>query len=122
MNTVLSKLKLIYKKIRGLLPSPLPQGVTEFEAWCLDIQATYTLPTESKDDIHFCFASAIIRFGETTWSKPKYHFVKALRAGAAKQIAGNAFTEIKIRQKAAYEAAQKAEATALPAIAYASEK
>lgn len=111
------KITRFFKQIRGLFPSPLPQGVTEFAAWIADIKATYTLPTARDEDIIACFAAVIMRFDQIAASKPKYYFVRALRSGAAKQVASYAFTEVKHKQAAAQAAEVSAEATAVPVVA-----
>lgn len=103
-------------QLRGLFPSRLPTGVTEFNAWADSIASTYRLPTADQDSVRFSLASQIMHLGPTADSKPKYYFVRAIRAGAAKQIAGNAFYEIKSKHQAAQKAAQAAEATA-PSVA-----
>jgi len=108
MKNVFNKIKRLYKQLAGRLPSPLPVGINEFNAWCDDIKATYDLPTQSDDDIRFTCAAVIMRFNEIADAKPKYFFVRAMRSGAAKQIAGYAFGEVKNRQQAAYKAAQEA--------------
>ncbi len=105
-------IKRLYDQIRGLFPSRLPTGVAEFNAWADSIASTYQLPTADQDSVRFSLATQIMHLGPQAASKPKYFFVLAIRAGAAKQIAGNAFQEIKSRHQAAQKAAQAAEATA----------
>lgn len=108
MNTLTHKIVRFLKQIRGRFNSPLPVGVAEFKEWCDDIRATYDLPTQSEEDILFCFSAVIMRFDQIVDRKPKYYFVRALRSGAAKQVANYAFSETKMKQKAAQEAAQSA--------------
>jgi len=103
-----TKLVRLVKQIRGLFPSALPTGVTAFESWAEDIIATYDLPTSDKDSIKFTLATIIMHLGPQAASKPKYYFVLTLRAGAAKQVAGQVFTDIKTKAKEAELAAQKA--------------
>ena len=116
MKTLTHKIKRFLKQIRGRFNSPLPVGVTEFKAWCDDIRATYDLPTESEEDILFCFSAVIMRFDEISDKKPKYHFVRAFRSGAAKQVASHTFTETKLKQQAAMKAAQEAAKAAQEAL------
>lgn len=104
MNTLLSKIKKSYRFVRGLFPSALPVGMTGFEAWADSIQETYKLPTEDKDTVRFALASMIMHLGPQDATKSKYFFVLSLRAGAAKQIAGAYFYEIKQKQQAASKA------------------
>ena len=117
MKLILNKVVRVIKQLRGLLPSPLPTGSGAFDSWVEDIRATYTMPTEDSDSIHFSFAAMIMHLGPTAASKPKYYFVLAIRASAAKQVAGNAFHAVKTRQREIAEAQLKAEATASVAVA-----
>lgn len=120
MKLILNKVVRVYKQLRGLLPSPLPTGSGAFDAWVEDIRSTYVMPTEDSDSIHFSFAAMIMHLGPTAASKPKYYFVLAIRASAAKQVAGSAFHAVKIRQKELAEAQQAAAAAQLKAEATAS--
>lgn len=101
----------MYRQLQGIFPSPIPTGMTEFNAWVDSLIAIYTLPTADRDSIVFAVASMIMHLGPTTAYKPKLYFVLALRSGAAKQIAHGAFSEIKMRQQAAL-AQKPAEVTA----------
>jgi len=110
MNTAFQKLIRVYDQFRGLFPSALPTGLTEFNTWAESIAATYRLPTSNMDSVKFTLATMIMHLGPNAAYRSKYHFVLAIRASAAKQVAGAAFHEIKERDKAARAAAQ-AEAT-----------
>lgn len=103
-----AKVIRLIKQIIGLLPSALPTGMTAFEAWAEDIIATYDLPTKDKDSIKFTLSTIIMHLGPQAAHKPKYYFVLTLRASAAKQVAGQVFTDIKTRAREAEEAARKA--------------
>lgn len=126
MKTLVEKLGKLYNKIRGLFPSPIPVGMTEFNDWVNSIMATYTLPTSDRDTIVFSLGAMIMHLdhGPKTLSafvaayKPKFYFVLALRSGAAKQIAHAAFVEIKQKQQQAEAQARAnlAGATALTAV------
>src|SRR5258706_12016664 len=94
MNTTLSKIKRIINQIKGLFSSPLPVGMAAFDTWAQSIADTYALPTTDATSIKFTLASIIIHLPPTADSKPKYYFVKMIRAASAKQIAGQAFYEI----------------------------
>lgn len=104
------KLKFIklIKQFIGLFPSALPMGITAFDEWANDIINTYDLPTKDIDSIKFTLSTIIMHLGPQTAFKPKYYFVLTLRAGAAKQIAGQVFSDIKHKAKEAEIAAQKA--------------
>lgn len=108
------KIKKLVNKFLGLFPSPLPQGVAEFDSWAKSIMDTYDLPTKDEDSIKFSLAAAIVHLGSQECFKAKYFFVLIIRSGAAKQIAGHVFSDIKNKQKereAAAQAALAAEAT-----------
>lgn len=107
MNTW-THLKRFYNQFLGLLPTSLPQGVPAFEEWVDRLMATYSLPTSSKDDVKFVVAGEILRFAPLAYRCAPYRMVKAIRAVAAKQIAGQAFQDIKQRQHEAQVAAMKA--------------
>lgn len=120
----MSKITLYFKRFLGLFPQPLPVGVTAFDAYVANITATYALPTQDADSIKFAIASRILGFGSMKcWASP-YSFVVNVNAACAKQIAGNAFQQIKANQKArelaAAEALKKAEVTATPTVTNAS--
>lgn len=111
----MQKLKRLYNQVRGFFPSQLPQGMEAFEAWVDSIFNTYELPTMDKDSVKFGLSAAIMHLGPTTAYKSKWYFVLIIKAGAAKQIAGAKFHEVKLEQQrkameAAQAAAEKAEA------------
>lgn len=112
MNNWTQKLKLYYNKFRGLFPSALPTGMTEFKEWADSLIETYPLPTSDRDSLVFGLAAMIMRLGPLEAYKSKYWFVLSLRAAISKQIAGANFQEIKIRQQKqmAEDAAKQAEA------------
>lgn len=111
MKNVLAKLTKLARQIRGLLPSRLPQGVDEYNAFIENLFNTYDLPTQDRDSIKFSVGTMIMHLGPTSAYKPNIYFALAIKAGAAKQIAGSVFYEIKERQKKLAEQ-QQAEATA----------
>lgn len=87
-------------QVFGFFPSPLPVGIAQFNTWITELRQTYTLPTDDEDSIKFSVASMIMHLGPTSAYKSKWYFVLALRSGAAKQVAGAAFYEVKTRQAA----------------------
>lgn len=121
MREALSKL---VRKVRGLFPSALPQGVTEFEEWAKSIASTYWLPTINDRDIKFVLTSMIMRLGPLAAYKSKYYFVLALRASAAKQVAGYVFSDIKTQQQQEQQKAikEQAAATALAVVSNAQQE
>lgn len=105
------KFKRIARQFLGFFPTKLPTGATEFTAWADSFLETYTLPTDHKDSIRFVLATAIMNLGSQTAYKPKYYFYLTITAGCAKQVAGSIFYEIKQKQRAEQEAAEKEAAT-----------
>lgn len=109
MKALVSKIKRLYKKIRGLFPSALPVGLNEFNRWKDDIASTYSLPTKTESDVSFVLASSLLRLGPQTSYKSKYYFVVTMKAAAAKQIAGHVMYELKSAQEKAAKDAIEAE-------------
>jgi hypothetical protein len=113
IKKIINKVKILAKRARGLFPSALPQGMSEFEAWSEDILQTYGFP--SNDSFKFALATMIMHGGPTQAYKSKHYFMLMLRAAAAKQIAGAVFVAAKEKQKAEELAKQKsAEVPASP--------
>lgn len=108
MNTFLLKLKKLFNQVRGLFPSALPTGMSQFDAWHEKLVATYDLPTQDRDSVRYALATMILHLGPTAAFKPQYYFVLAIRSACAKQVAGAAFQEIKLRQQAEEKARQEA--------------
>lgn len=98
----------LLKRLRALLPSKLPQGMSEFDAWADDILDIYNLP--NNDSTKFALATAIMHIGATECYKPKEYFGRTLLKGAATQIAYAKMNEMKERQ--AVRAKEEAEAAA----------
>lgn len=99
------KLINLAKRVRALFPSKLPTGVTAFHEWAESFAEIYDVPTEDKDSIKFTLASIIMHLGPQAAYKSKHYFYLTMTAGAAKQVAGSVFYDIKQKQK---EAAEKA--------------
>lgn len=118
MKTVLNKLLIAVEAVGRLaqqlvgkyVPRSLPQGVTAFDAFVDRLIATYPLPTKDRDSIAFALASMIINLGPAVTRRSDAYFLTMIMSGAAKQIAGNVFSEIKHRQFAAAKAAAEQEA------------
>lgn len=108
MKNVLTKIKKFAKQVRGLFPSSLPTGLTAYNEWADDIAETYFMPTQDKDSIRFSLASIVMHLGPTAAYRSKFYFALVLRAGAAKQVAGAAFYDIKTKQQEAAKAAEAA--------------
>ncbi len=107
MNNLINKIKRIINQIRGRYNSPLPTGMEEFETWVKAMINTYDLPTQDLTSIKFTLASIIMHLRPEDAEKPMLYFVKMIRAACAKQVAGQAFYDIKQEQQK-----KQAEATA----------
>ena len=105
MNTVLVKIKRLARRVRGRFARPLPTGMGAFHAWAEALVDTYPMPTQDLDSIKFGLAATIMHLGPDDVALPDIYFVKRIRSGAAKQVAGAAFYEIKIKHEEAEKAA-----------------
>lgn len=107
MTLALEKLKKLYRQFRGLFPSKLPIGYTEFDAWAQSIICTYPMPTQHRDSILWSLSNMVMHLGPKDAYKSKFFFFLMLHASATKQIAHGIFSEVKTRQKQAEEAKNK---------------
>lgn len=115
--TLFSKIKRYWNQIKGLFPSALPVGRTEFEVWSQSIFDTYDLPTKDLRSVRFTLTTILMSLKTTDSLKPKYYFVKVCRAAAAKQVAGAIWQEIKLAQQAEATASTQAVANERPGTA-----
>lgn len=78
--------------------SPLPVGMTEFEAWSkriLDKAGRYA----DEDSMRYALATMILHADAGKGSLPDSYFISRLRKAAANQVASNVFQEIKQKQE-----------------------
>lgn len=115
MKTVISKIVVGFKVIRAFFPSAVPNGVDAFDSWARSFFEIYPMPTQDVTSVKYTLATIIMHMGPQTAFKSKFYFYLTLKAGAAKQVAGAIFYQIKQEQKAAEEAA-KLEATSTPKV------
>ena len=104
-------MKRLFNQFLGLFPSRLPVGMTAFDAWIDSIITTYPMPTMDRDSLVNGLAATVLRLGPTAAFKSKFYFALIIHAGAAKQIAGAKFSELRDKQIAAQKAAQPVEVT-----------
>lgn len=109
MNTI----KKYLTRLLGFFPRTLPGGTTEFEALVTRLMSSWNLPTTSDRDVKFALTTTIMHLGPQDSSRSDYYFVKTIRAGAAKQVAGAKFHEIKSAHTAEVNAAKQAEVISL---------
>lgn len=103
MNRILSFIKTLFASIANRIPTKLPQGITEFEAWASSIIQHYKMP--DNDSIRFALAVSILHLPSTASHMPKHFFGKTLLKGAASQVAGGVMQDLKDKQKAEATAA-----------------
>jgi hypothetical protein len=111
----MTRIKLTLNRLLSLIPTKLPVGLTEFNAWAdsiIELGGQYA----DQDSLRFAIASMVIHLPAGTGSISKNHFVKGLRKSAANQVASQVFQDIKAKQQAVLDQ-QKAEATAIPQVA-----
>lgn len=104
----------LFNRLKGLFPSPIPQGMTEFYSWADSIIDTYQPPAD-KRSVHFALATMIMRLDPTSAYKSKRYFSLCLHKGIAGQIANGVMFEIKEQQAAEIQAAK--DAPPLPVVA-----
>lgn len=100
-----AKVRKLIDKVRAFFPSPVPQGVSEFESWAKSIIDLYEFP--DNDSVRFALATMILHSGPTAAYTSKRYFALMVKAGAAKQVASQVFQDIKTRQLAAATASQQ---------------
>lgn len=112
----------LLRYLLSLFPTKLPIGQQEFNDWAVSIRSLVGPGFEQvPDDVfNFVLSNNIIHLGPQADRVPKNYFVKAIRKGAANQVASQVFQDVKARQKAAEDAmkaaqVKSAEATAQPA-------
>jgi hypothetical protein len=105
LDMVVLKIERLCRLAMALIPTRLPQGMTEFEAWSTDIIDLYGMP--DNDSVRFALAAAIPHLNATHAYVSKWYFGRLLLKGAANQIAYAKFQEFKLKQEAAF-AAEKA--------------
>lgn len=98
-------MKLALKRLYSYLPTPLPVGMAEFNTWVdsiIELSGEYA----DRDSMAYAIASNLIHLPHTKAKVPKAYFVNTLRKAAANQVASQVFHDIKMKQKAAEDAAK----------------
>lgn len=113
MRRLLENARLLLKRILSYIPTPLPVGATEFDAWAASIiQLTGQYAEDTS--MRFAIASILIHADSKKGSLSKHYFIARLRKSAANQVASQVFQDIKLKQDAAQKAAQATEVTVVP--------
>ena len=92
-------MKRLFKVIRAYFPSALPNGLSAFNTWADSFSDTYEMPTADQDSIRWALSTTIMHLGPQVAYKSKFYFFLTIKAGAAKQVASQAFTTIKETQQ-----------------------
>lgn len=99
-------MKLLMKRILSHVPTKLPVGLPQFEAWAdsiIELAGDYA----DHDSMRYAIASNLIHLPHNKASVPKAYFVNALRKAAANQVASFVFQDIKIKQAEAAKLAEE---------------
>lgn len=109
----MSKLSTLVKRILSYLPSKLPVGLPQMEAY-LDSVVDLVGNIADPDSIRWVVCNEIMRLKSTQDTVRKSYFVNVIRKYAANQLAAHIVNELKAKQAAQQEAAklQQAEAAA----------
>lgn len=109
----MSKLQTLAKSILSHIPTKLPVGLPQFEAY-LDSVVELVGPIADADSIKWVVSNEIMRLASTRDSIRKAYFVKVIRKYAANQLAAHTVNQLKAKQQAEQEAAKlkQAEVTA----------
>lgn len=100
--------KLQLAKLLAFIPTRLPVGMTEFETWSSSIITMYGWP--DNDSMRFALAAMIINLGATQARVSKRYFGLSLHTACSKQVAGQVFHDLKIKQQKQMQA-EKLEVT-----------
>lgn len=95
----MKQLTKILRLILSYVPTPLPVGITQFNAFAdsvIELSGEYA----DRDSLRFAIASMIIHADHKIAALSKQYFVKRLRKSAANQIASQVFQDIKAQQEA----------------------
>lgn len=106
--TILNKIKNILQRIRGALPSPLPQGLDEYNNWIKSFIETYK-PAMNERSVRFSVATMMMRLGPTEAYKSKRFFALCLHKGAASEVSNYVMHLVKEEQAAEAKAQAEAE-------------
>lgn len=104
MKMIINKLKHFFNRIRAFFPTPLPQGLAEFETWSESVINLAGAP--NNDSVKFALAVQVLHLDSTISHKPKEFFIRSLRKAMSNQIVSQVINDLKAKQQEA--AAQSA--------------
>lgn len=99
-------MRKFFKVLLSYIPTKLPHGMTEFEAWSRSIIALSNCP--DNESTRFTVAVMILHMNPDEDRKAKHFFVKKLNKAAANELANGVAMELKKKQQERAEA-EKAE-------------
>lgn len=103
-------LKTFISRLYHYVPTPLPVGITEFEAWASSIITTYNFP--DNDSVRWALAVKVLHLGETSAYKAKRYFYLTMHKSMANQVVSQVIQDLKIKDQQQRAAAQAAEQAA----------
>lgn len=107
-------MNIMIKRFFSYFPSNLPVGLSEFNVWVDDV-IELSGEFADKDSMVQALANMILHISPLKGTDtprdrvPKNHFVKALRKGAANQVASFVFQDLRLKAAERIETAKKAE-------------
>lgn len=117
MRKNLSNLVQLFTRIRGMilgfLPTRLPHGLSDFEAFFQKLAHTYALP--DNPSYKHAVATMVMNLGPTTAYKAPYFFALSIKKAMANQTAFQVIQDLRDAEKnAAKEAQEKQTGEAMP--------
>lgn len=94
------------KVLLSYIPTKLPHGMTEFEAWSRSIIALSNCP--DNESTRFTVAVMILHMNPDEDRKAKHFFVKKLNKAACNELANKIAMDLKEAQKKRHEADEAA--------------
>lgn len=92
-------------RLLARLPSRLPQGRADFNAWAKSI--IYMAEAPDNDSTRFAVAAMIMHGSGTSGYKSKWFFVRQLIKASANEVAHAVLTELKAKQQESLKSEQK---------------
>lgn len=83
--------------ILSYVPRNLPNGMSQFNTWS-DRIIRMTGPLADVESMRYVLASNILHLGPQASSAPDRYFIRAMKKGAANQVASAIFQDIKLKQ------------------------
>lgn len=92
------------KKILAFIPTPLPVGLTAFDAWVTDLLDLYQFP--DLPSYRQAIATMVLHLGSLTSSKSRHFFARTIKASMSKQVAYEALQQSRAKAEAAEKPAE----------------